>query len=236
MFTGLIQALGSIKPQGEDRFQVSCLADASNTILSDLAIGDSVAVDGVCLTVEKILPQGFIATASPETLKRTTLGQRQQAASYVNLEASLKVGSKLGGHFVTGHVDAIACLQSVVQTAQAWEMCFTAPTLFEELWKRQISRYLVSKGSIAVNGVSLTVAECDADSSWFRVAVIPHTFAETNLRYLQPDNWVNLEADILGKYVEKFLGYSMRSPDNQESPTLQKGGLTPNFLAENGYF
>jgi hypothetical protein len=98
VFTGLIQALGTIRPLGSDRFDVSCREDASDAILRDLAIGDSVAVDGICLTVEEILPQGFVATASDETLYRTTLGQNELAAAYVNLETSVRVGSKLGGH------------------------------------------------------------------------------------------------------------------------------------------
>ena len=236
MFTGLIQALGTIRPLGEDQFHVSCHGDAPQTLLPDLAIGDSVAVDGVCLTVEKILPQGFVATASPETLGRTTLGQQQQAAAYVNLEASLRVGSKLGGHFVTGHVDGIGCLQSVVQTAQAWEMRFTAPALLGDQWQRQIARYIVPKGSIAVNGVSLTVADCDADSSWFQVAVIPHSFAQTNLCYLQPDSLVNLEGDILGKYVEKILRYPTSVKAGEEGSTMNEiDGITATFLAEHGY-
>jgi riboflavin synthase len=235
VFTGLIQALGTIRPQGGDRYGISCLGDASKTLLLDLAIGDSVAVDGVCLTVEKMLPQGFVATASPETLTRTTLGQQQQAAAYVNIEGSLRVGSKLGGHFVTGHVDGIGCLDSVVQTAQAWEMRFTAPSLLADQWQRQIARYIVPKGSIAVNGVSLTVADCDSDSTWFQVAVIPHSFAETNLRYLQPGSWVNLEGDILGKYVEKFMGFSSSANRDIKNSDRQHE-ITPTFLAENGYF
>lgn len=235
MFTGLIQGLGSIRPLDEDRFQLSCPGEASQTLL-DLTIGDSVAVDGVCLTVEKILPQGFVATASPETLRRTTLGQRQQAAAYVNLEASLRVGSKLGGHFVTGHVDGIGCLRSVVQTAQAWEMYFTAPALLADEWQRQIARYIVPKGSIAVNGVSLTVADCDASSSWFQVAVIPHTFEHTNLCYLQTDSWVNLEGDILGKYVEKFLRHPAQAAAGEETAAIAHSDkITPLFLAEHGY-
>lgn len=235
MFTGLIQALGSMRSHGEDRFQISCLPEASSSLMSDLAIGDSVAVDGVCLTVEEILPMGFVAAASPETLSRTTLGERQRASTIVNLEASLRVGSKLGGHFVTGHVDGIGCLQESTQTANSWEMSFTAIEGFGELWQRTIARYIIPKGSIAVNGVSLTVADCDPSGSWFKVSVIPHSYAETNLSYLQTGNWVNLEGDILGKYVEKFLRYQPNSlVDAPHTASLD--GITPAFLAENGYF
>jgi riboflavin synthase len=228
VFTGLIQALGTIQSLGGDHFAVSCRTDASEVILQDLAIGDSVAVDGICLTVEEILSHGFVATASDETLYRTTLGQQEQAAAYVNLETSLRVGSKLGGHFVTGHIDGIGCLQESRQTPNSWEMSFTAPSTLTKQWHHKISRYLVPKGSIAVNGVSLTIADCDPQGSWFKAAVIPHTYAETNLSHLQIGSWVNLESDILGKYVDKLLGHHL-------SLTGQVDEITPAFLAEHGY-
>ena len=125
MFTGLVQALGKIKLLEESQILVS-LGSSSNSqiILEDLAIGDSVAVDGVCLTVINILPQGFLAIVSPETLQRSTLGQLSDM--YVNLETSLRAGSKLGGHFVTGHIDGVGCLKTSVKTINAWEMKFTA--------------------------------------------------------------------------------------------------------------
>jgi riboflavin synthase len=236
MFTGLIQALGKLKPIGNDRFQIFCTSSNSHQILQDLAIGDSVAVDGVCLTVVSVLPQGFVAIASPETLSRTTLGAFPDA--WVNLETSLRAGSKLGGHFVTGHVDAIGTLASSVQTANAWEMRFTAPAVVNSGWQRQIAPYIVSKGSIAVNGISLTVADCDADGNWFEVAVIPHSFGQTNLSYLQPGSLVNLEADILGKYVAKFLRSSSKQSSQswEESPAINSlAGITPDFLAEHGF-
>ena len=220
--------MGTIRPLGGDRFDVSCSGNASNVILQDLAIGDSVAVDGICLTVEEILPHGFVATASDETLYRTTLGQRQQAAAYVNLETSVRVGSKLGGHFVTGHIDGIGSLQESVQTPNSWEMSFTAPASLTDQWQRKIARYLVPKGSIAVNGVSLTIADCDPRGSWFKAAVIPHSYAQTNLSHLGIGSWVNLESDILGKYVAKMLGHQI-----QTSNPLDE--LSPSFLAEHGY-
>lgn len=228
MFTGLIQALGTIRPLGGDRFDVSCSGNASNVILQDLAIGDSVAVDGICLTVEEILPHGFVATASDETLYRTTLGQRQQAAAYVNLETSVRVGSKLGGHFVTGHIDGIGSLQESVQTPNSWEMCFTAPASLTDQWQRKIARYLVPKGSIAVNGVSLTIADCDPRGSWFKAAVIPHSYAQTNLSHLGIGSWVNLESDILGKYVDKLLGHQLPASNHRNE-------ISATFLAEHGY-
>ncbi|MGK7924602.1 MAG: riboflavin synthase [Spirulina sp.] len=228
MFTGLIQGLGKIQPQGRDRFTISVEKENSAAILLGLEIGDSVAVDGVCLTVEEIEPQGFIATASPETLQRTNLGRKSETLSYVNLETSLRAGSKIGGHFVTGHVDGTGCLLESVQSDRAWEMKFVPIPSLTDQWSRYIARYIVSKGSIAVNGISLTIADCDREGHWFTVAVIPHTYAETNLSYLQSGDWVNLEGDILGKYVEKFLGYSASGETRSSDIDLA-------FLAQHGY-
>lgn len=231
MFTGLIQNLGVIQPLGGDQFSVSVVGNKSSSILSDLAVGDSVATDGVCLTVEEILSEGFMATASPETLKRTTLGQRSAEKTennYVNLETSLRVGGKIGGHFVTGHVDGIGLLKASRATEKAWEMTFAAPPDLLELWQKRIGRYLISKGSIAVNGISLTVADCDSQGNWFTAAVIPHTYAETNLCHLQIGDRVNLESDILGKYVERLMTPHLGDTSVQENISID-------FLAEHGY-
>ena len=228
MFTGLVQGLGIIRPLESDRFTLSIPDGDSSPILSDLAIGDSVAVDGVCLTVEEIVKDGFVATASPETLKRTTLSQKIATASYVNLEHSLRVGSKLGGHFVTGHVDGLGCLQEAIATDKAWEITFTAPSSRWPQWENFIQPYVIPKGSVAVNGISLTVAECDAEGTWFKAAVIPHTYSQTNLCYLKNGDLVNIEGDILGKYVAKLLGKQFHSEESLDEVNL-------NFLAENGY-
>jgi riboflavin synthase len=217
MFTGLVQSLGNLRLLTDDRLEILCNSSGTAMILTDLAIGDSVAVDGACLTVEQILPQGFIAAVSPETLNRTTIGQHDRTSTNVNLETSLRVGGKIGGHFVTGHIDGIGRLVSSKATATSWELKFAAPQSLTGQWADYLSRYLVSKGSIAVNGVSLTIADCDPDGTWFTVAVIPLTYAETNLSQLKPDQWVNLEADILG------------------AVSKQREIITPDFLAANGY-
>ncbi len=234
MFTGLIRAVGTVHAQGENLLRVSCGAIAH---LGTLELGDSVAVDGICLTVTSLLPMGFTADVSPETLSRTTLGQDSQDVA-VNLEPSLQVGSKLGGHFVTGHIDGVGYLESAVQTENAWEMSFRVPDA-------RVARYIVSKGSIAINGVSLTIADCDPIGSWFKVAVIPLTYAETNLRYLQPGSRVNLEGDVLGKYVEKFLRLGdahQLSVSGLEEMMVgadramgDRAAVTETFLAEHGY-
>ncbi len=228
MFTGLVQSLGSIESHSQDSFKVSIVKNSYKAIISDLAIGDSVAVDGVCLTVETILDRGFIATASPETLARTTLGDRENASKYVNLETSLRMGSKIGGHFVTGHIDGVGCLIESVSTATSWEIRFGMPTGMSEQWQEKIGRYLVSKGSIAVNGISLTIADCAPDGSWFSAAVIPHTYVQTNLSSLRSGNLVNLESDILGKYVDQLISHRLPGHHQQEEISLS-------FLAEHGY-
>lgn len=225
MFTGLVRAQGCLSALPGDRLRISLPASAA-ALVAALEYGDSVAVDGACLTVEEIFAGGFIAAVSPETLQRTNLGWRDRAAARVNIEPSLRVGDKLGGHFVSGHIDGVGCLLESVETANAWEMTFGSlgdrPDRIEQ-WQ-QIARTLIPKGSIAVNGVSLTVAACTED--WFKVAVIPATYRDTNLSLLQPGYWVNLEGDILGKYVAKLLAKD-RLPAN---PAIDLG-----FLAEHGY-
>jgi riboflavin synthase len=185
-----------------------------------MEMGDSIAVDGVCLTVETALDNGFVATASPETLAKSTLGQLADGAK-VNLESSLRVGSKIGGHFVTGHVDGLGRLASAIADATSWELRFVVPS-------PQVARYIVPKGSISVNGISLTVADCSASGDWFTVAVIPVTYQETNLQYLHSQQAVNLEGDVLGKYAEKFLNLGSAKTDQEPDIALD-------FLTEHGY-
>ncbi|MEB3359883.1 MAG: riboflavin synthase [Synechococcales bacterium] len=236
MFTGLIQTTGTLQSLSDHQIQIAWSAHAPVAFKTTMELGDSIAVDGVCLTVTQILANGFVAAVSPETLRRTTLAHQPLNAT-VNLEASLRAGSKLGGHFVTGHIDGVGYLQSAVAIANAWEMAFTVPDT-------RVSRYIVPKGSIAINGVSLTVADCNAEGSWFTVAVIPLTYAETNLQYLTSGSPVNLEGDVLGKYVEKFLrlGPAIAHPASEAlehwETTMAEdraAPITSAFLAEHGY-
>jgi riboflavin synthase len=227
MFTGLIRTTATLRLLGHNLAQVVCTGHLPEVILEGLELGDSVAVDGICLTVTEIQSRGFVAAVSPETLSRTTLNT-DSSEVYVNLEPSLKVGSKLGGHFVTGHIDGVGYLEASVQAENSWEMSF-------QVTDDKVARYIVSKGSIAVNGVSLTIAACNSVGSWFKVAVIPLTYAETNLRYLQPGSPVNLEGDVLGKYVEKFLRLD-RPPSKPVTSLQEMSGVTDSFLAEHGYF
>ncbi len=222
MFTGLIQTIGRLSHSSQGQLQIHYPADA-HPLLREVELGDSIAVNGICLTVEKILPQGFVAAVSPETLDRTTLGQLPEG-SWVNLESSLRVGGKVGGHFVTGHIDGRGSLESATETDNAWLLRFTVPD-------QHVARYIVPKGSIAVNGISLTVAHCSPNGDWFSVAVIPVTYQETTLQYLQPGQWVNLEGDVLGKYVEKFL----QGRGGSQPLSALEDSLSLEFLAEHGY-
>jgi riboflavin synthase alpha subunit len=158
------------------------------------ALGDSVAVNGVCLTVVENGNGRLSFDAVPETLRRSSLG-RLAAGDPVNVEPALRVGEPLGGHYVQGHVDAVGGIRSVEPEGEGVRMWVDAP--------RDVLRYCVEKGSIAVEGVALTIAELD--DTGFAVALVPHTLAETNLAALGPGDDVNLEADVLAKYVEKLL-------------------------------
>ena len=171
--------------------------------------------------------------ASPETLQRTTFREGAAGDRRVNLETSLRVGSKLGGHFVTGHVDGVGYLESVESSANSWDMTF-------HISDPQVARYIVPKGSITVNGVSLTVAACSELGDRFTVAVIPLTYVETNLQDLAPGDAVNLEGDVLGKYVEKLLRLATRDQQAalaswQTTFSASPDEISPAFLVEHGY-
>ena len=216
MFTGLIQDLGkiqSLERRGEGVF----LTVATGLTLSDMKIGDSIAVDGVCLTVVRLSNRTFTAEVSPETLDRTTLA-KTSAGRPVNLEKSLRVSDFLGGHLVSGHVDGIGAVVSVLAEGNAWRYRFRVPP--------EIGRYLIEKGSVAVDGISLTVAEIEEPE--FTVAVIPHTAQSTTLRMKKAGDPVNLEIDPIAKYVEKFLRQVGR-------PAAKGSRLDAGFLAQHGF-
>jgi len=194
MFTGLVQFLATVReiqaaPPG--RRLVIHAPEISRTA----AIGDSIAINGCCLTVVADSNDSLSFEAGPETLARTNLGQLT-AGSRVNLEPSLRVGDPLGGHFVTGHVEAIGTLIQRRDEGD-WSTCWFA-------FPPELARYMVPKGSIAVDGVSLTLVDVEADR--FSVALIPHTLSATTLGHLRPGDRVNLETDLLAKYAQKQLG------------------------------
>jgi riboflavin synthase len=219
MFTGLIQSLGQIEHCDQRQIVIRC-----PDLRDKLVLGDSVAVNGVCLTVAKIQTSGFVADVSPETLNRSNLGEKDSTP--VNLELALAVGDRLGGHFVTGHIDGIGTLRESKMQGGAWEISFEAIS--------SVGRYIVFKGSVTVNGVSLTVADCNDDGTSFSVAVIPHTYQNTNLSYLKSGGKVNLESDVLGKYVEKFLRLD-RQENHQSNGHTKEKEITADFLTEHGW-
>ena len=189
MFTGIVRELGTV-----DGFDGSRLVVAAPETAASAAVGDSVAVAGVCLTVVERGEGRLAFDVVPETLSRTALGSLRPGGT-VNLEPSLRVGDQLGGHVVQGHVDAVGSVRSVTPEGDSRRIWVDAP--------ETVVRYCIEKGSIAVDGVSLTVAAFDDEG--FEVALIPHTLAVTTLGGLEPGDEVNLEADVLGKVVERLL-------------------------------
>ncbi|MFM7434633.1 MAG: riboflavin synthase [Vulcanococcus sp.] len=220
MFTGLVQAVGQLQRTGTG---VELLIPAGSALdPAALQLGDSVAVDGVCLTVAAHSPQGFRADVSEETLARTTLAAKAQRRGWVNLEPALRLADRLGGHLVSGHVDGQGTVVAVEQQPASWRLSLR--------WDDPAyGRYICEKASVAVDGISLTVAGCDGDGVTFWIAVIPHTWATTTLRQLRPRAAVNLEADLLAKYTERLLRQADHS--GPEAAPL----LTAAWLAEHGW-
>ncbi len=199
MFTGIVQAVGQLASRRGGAAGAT-LRVAAALPGEALVCGESVAVDGVCLTVTTVLSEGFEADVSAETLDRTTLGLVQPPAP-VNLERALRLGDRVGGHLVTGHVDARGTLVERVRLGAAWRLRFALPA--------DLAALVVAKGSIAVAGVSLTVNACAPGS--FDLVVVPHTAQATTLGALRVGASVNLETDILGKYVVHRLGQASGS-------------------------
>jgi riboflavin synthase alpha subunit len=199
VFTGIVRELGRVASVEERGGGLALEIEAPETAPA-LSPGDSLAVDGVCLTAEAVADGRVTLHAVPETLSRTTLG-RLREGDRVNLEPALRAGEPLGGHHVQGHVDAVGRIQSVEAEGEGLRVFVAAPP--------EILRYLVEKGSVAVDGVSLTVAELAEDA--FAVALVPHTLEQTTLSELMPGREVNLEVDVLAKYVERLLDPRLRS-------------------------
>ncbi|MGB1416030.1 MAG: riboflavin synthase [Synechococcus sp.] len=218
MFTGLIQAVGTIQ-----RRSSGVLVDGCGPF-APLAIGDSVAVDGVCLTVAERAGEGFLADVSEETLSRTTLGWKADRGAAVNLEPALRLSDRLGGHLVSGHVDAIGEVVAIESRPQSWEL--------QLRWlEPRFGRYVCEKASIAVDGISLTVARCASDGVDFTLAVIPHTWAVTTLQKRAIGDRINLEADQLARYAERLLDGS----GDPGARTAAEPCLSQEWLAAHGW-
>ena len=193
MFTGIIEEMGVVKEVSKAR-QGSSVSILAKTVLEGLKVGDSVTVNGACLTVVAFARTEMKADLSPETAKVTTLGSLK-AGDPVNLERAMRLGDRLGGHLVTGHVDAIGTIRARVQEGDALQLTIEAP--------REVLRYCVPKGSVTVDGISLTLNE--VTDRGFRVTIIPHTAKVTTLGIKQVGDAVNLEADLIGKFVERLF-------------------------------
>ncbi len=221
MFTGLIQSVGRVTQRSKGLLVEGC------KFFFPLKLGDSIAVDGVCLTVAEIAPDGFWADVSEETLSRTTLGNKAQKGSLVNLEPALKLSDRLGGHLVTGHIDGLGEVVSLADLSQSWIL---EMRLLDDLF----IRYVCEKGSIAIDGVSLTVASLSDDETRFSIAVIPHTWETTSLKELNVGSLVNIEVDLLAKYSERLLSFNQnisRTKGAQQFPS----DISREWLESNGW-
>jgi riboflavin synthase len=213
MFTGLIEDVGKVlkiaKAGSSGRLDVSTAIP-----IGEIGMGDSVAVNGICLTVVEIAPTRISFDVSPETIDRTAFKQLRQG-HHVNLERALRLGDRLGGHIVSGHVDCVATVVSRREISGNFVFDFSMPGKF--------TRYVIEKGSVAIDGISLTVNAVSGGG--FSVNIIPHTAEQTNLQFRKAGDVVNIETDILGKYVERLLS----------GKTERDGGVTMELLAKNGF-
>lgn len=215
MFTGLIQSIGQVRSL-QQQSRSAQLQISSSLVDDDLQLGESIAVNGACLTVVAWDRSSFTVDISPETLSCTTLGSLKGGQS-VNLERALRLSDRLGGHLVSGHIDCVASVKYRYEDQNAIRFEFGVP--------QEVIRYLVEKGSVAVDGISLTVNKVESDM--FSVAVIPHSLEMTTLKDCREGARVNIETDLLGRYVERLL-QGKQSVDNAQKVDLD-------FLAKNGF-
>lgn len=213
MFTGIVEEIGVVRNISRGANGATLTVECS-TILEDIKIGDSVSINGVCETVVSFDSKSFVVQISDETLSVTNFSKIKNG-DFVNLERALMLNSRLGGHIVSGHIDTQAQIVSIEKLADFYNISLRLPD--------EILKYVVYKGSIAVNGISLTVA--DIENNICKIAIIPHTFNNTNFKYLNIGDFVNIETDILARYVEKMLSAN----DNNSSK------IDMSFLQENGF-
>ena len=219
MFTGIIRSIGTLAARtlgGQDgRLTIRC-----PEIVSQVELGSSICTSGVCLTATKITSEGFEADLSGETLGRTTLG-KLPIGGKVNIEPSLRVGDEVGGHFVSGHVDAVTKILALERQGDSWDLSLELPD--------SITRLVAEKGSVAIDGISLTVARLEA--ARFSVAVVPFTYENTTLSGRRPGDEINLEADMLARYVERMLSPVPAKKKKKESSE----SITEALLYDHGF-
>ena len=218
MFTGLVEELGKIKSIAKGT-KSARLTIEGQVVLQDVKLGDSIAVNGTCLTVVEYTQRSFTADVMPETVRSTVLAELKPG-DVVNLERTLRLGDRLGGHIVSGHVDGVGVIRSKERSDNAIVVTIEAPP--------EVMRYIIAKGSIAIDGTSLTIVDYGTD--WFSVSLIPHTASLTTVGLKETGSKVNLEADVLGKYVAKLLGLQNGDEKKQAS-----SGLTMEFLQQHGF-
>ena len=217
MFTGIIQSIGKLKKE-KNLLSIEILDKAF-----DITVGDSISVDGICLTAKEIIKNQFLVDVSEETLKKTTLGEKSTKNQIVNLEPALRISDRLGGHIVSGHIDGLGKVENIEKLAKSW--------LLSIKWQNSdFSKYVVDKGSICVNGISLTIAKSENNGEIFTIAIIPHTWHNTNLKNLSVGDSVNLEGDALIKYVEKLLIFN----ENKNTRNISDQ-ISSNWLKEKGW-
>lgn len=218
MFTGLIEEIGKIKGIKKGASSIALSVEASQ-IMDDVKIGDSIATNGVCLTVVSFDKSGFTADVMPETMNRTAFAELKSGSS-VNLERAMRLGDRMGGHMVSGHIDGVGqVVENRLDDNAIW-ISIAAPA--------EVLKYVIQKGSIAIDGISLTVAY--VDDNMFKVSIIPLTQDETTLTSKKVGSVVNLECDLTAKYIEKFL--FNKEVDQEKN---NKSNISMNFLKENGF-
>lgn len=216
MFTGIIEAVGTLRKLERKGDDIRLTVASGKLDLSDVRLGDSIATNGVCLTVVQQLADGYVADVSAETVSLTGFAN-YKVGTKVNLEKAVTPTTRLGGHMVSGHVDGIATVEQRLARGQAIEFWLAAPA--------ELGRYIAHKGSITIDGVSLTVNEVDGHR--FRLTIVPHTAGETTLVDLQAGDKVNIEVDLIARYLERLMRF-----DNKET---QGGGVTMEMLARAGF-
>ena len=214
MFTGIIEAVGHIKTLTPKSGDMRLGIDTGTLDMGDVQLGDSIAVNGVCLTVVEFNDQGFSADVSNETLSKSILGNANTGTP-VNLEKALRLGDRLGGHIVSGHVDGIGKVSDLTIDARSWRFVVTPP--------KALMKYIAPKGSITINGISLTVNNVMADR--FDVNIVPHTLQCTTMESLQVGDPVNLEIDVLARYLEQLTKHSEQDDSGVSKDLLQKSGF-----------
>jgi len=224
MFTGIIESIGTIKSLTKGEGDCGLNIHSKNLDFSDVSIGDSIAVSGVCLTVTELEDSTFNADVSNETLSCTNL-ESLAVGSLVNLERSLKPESLLGGHLVSGHVDGLATLHSKDIEAGSLQLVFTAPV--------ELSHYIARKGSVCIDGISLTVNE--VDGIYFAVNIIPHTATETTMHEFEVGRQVNLEVDLISRYLERLLQKNELSEIYSDDLDKNSEGLSIEKLRASGF-